>query len=53
MSELHTGKPNLPPEAENEILSALFTDMKISSNEIAAILKKHGVSGDVESLQDS
>ena len=53
MSELHTGKPNLPPEAENEILAMLFTDMKISSKDIAAILKKHGVSGDVESLQDS
>jgi len=35
------GRPLLPPEAEDEILTALFTNMKISSGEIAAILKKH------------
>ena len=28
-------------------------DMRISSGEIAAILKKHGVSGDAEALQNS
>ena len=47
------GKPVLPPEAEGEIMAVLFTNMRISSDEIAAILAKHGVSGDVEALQDS
>ena len=46
------GRPVLPPEAEDEILTALFTNMKISSGEIAAILKKHDVSCDTEVLQD-
>ena len=46
------GRPVLPPEAEEEILTALFTNMKISSGEIAAILKKHDVSCDAELLQD-
>ena len=46
------GRPLLPPEAEEEILTALFTNMKISSGEIAAILKKHHVSCDTELLQD-
>ena len=48
-----TGRPTLPPEAEQEILSLLFEGMEIESAEIAAILKKHGVSGDMEALQDS
>jgi len=47
------GKPILPPEAESEIMAALSANMKISSDEIVAILKKHGVSGDVDALQDS
>ena len=46
------GKPLLPPEAEAEIMSVLFTNMKISSGEIAAILARHGVSGDTEALQE-
>ena len=46
-------KPLLPPEAEDEIMDALSANMRISSGEIAAILKKHGVSGDAEALQDS
>ena len=45
-------KPLLPPDAEAEIMEALFTNMKISSGEIAAILAKHGVSEDVNILQD-
>lgn len=45
------GKPILPPQAETEILNRLFTNMKISSGEIAAILEKHDVCGDVSSLQ--
>lgn len=47
-----TAPPRLPPEAEQEILEALFEGMEIHSSEIAAILKKHGVCGDVEALQD-
>ena len=45
------GKPILPPQAEAEILNRLFTNMKISSGEIAAILEKHDVCGDVPTLQ--
>ena len=48
-----TAPPRLPPEAEQEILEALFEGMEIHSSEIAAILKKHSVCGDVEALQDS
>ena len=47
-----TAPPRLPPEAEQEILEALFEGMEIHSSEITAILKKHGVCGDVEALQD-
>ena len=46
------GRPILPPEAEDEILTALFANMRISSGEIAAILKKHHVTGDMDVLQD-
>ena len=46
-------KPLLPPAAEDEIMDVLSANMRISSGEIAAILKKHGVSGDVDALQDS
>ena len=45
------GKPILPPQAEAEILNQLFTNMKISSGEIAAILEKYDVCGDVPTLQ--
>ena len=47
------GRPVLPPEAEQEIMAALGANMRISSGEIAAILKKHGVSGDMDALQNS
>ena len=47
------GRPVLPPEAEAEIMDRLFTDMRISSGEIADILAKYDVSGDVPALQDS
>lgn len=47
------GKPALPPQAEAEILGRLYANMRISSAEIAAILEKHGVKGDVPALQDS
>ena len=45
-------KPILPPDAEAEILDVLFTNMKISSGEIAAILAKHGVEENVNVLQE-
>ncbi len=45
------GKPILPPQAEAEILNRLFTNMKISSGEIAAILEKYDVCGDEGALQ--
>ena len=47
------GRPVLPPQAEAEILDRLFADTRISSGEIAAILKKHGVRGDECALQDA
>jgi hypothetical protein len=46
-------KPLLPPEAEAEIMERLSANMKISSGEIAGILEKHGVSGDVDALQNA
>ena len=46
-------KPVLPPEAEAEIMELLSVKMRISSDEIATILEKHGVSGDVEALQSA
>ncbi len=49
----HRSKPILPLEAEKEVLDTLSANMRISSEEIAAILKKYGVSGDVDALQDS
>lgn len=45
-------KPVLPPEAEAEIMERLSAKMRISSDEIAVILKKHGVTGDEGLLQD-
>ncbi len=47
------GRPALPPDAEREILTALFANMHISSSEIADILERHGVSGDADALQDA
>ena len=47
------GRPTLPLEAEQEIMDMLSANMRISSGEIAAILKKHGVSGGTDALQDS
>lgn len=45
-------QPGLPPAAEAEIMDRLSAKLRISSDEIAAILKNHGVSGDEELLQD-
>lgn len=47
------GRPVLPPQAEAEIMERLFTNMRISSGEIAAILEKYDVCGDEGALQDS
>lgn len=46
-------RPALPPEAEAEIMELLSANLRISSGEIAAILAKHGVSGDVDALQNA
>ena len=43
----------LHPEAVDEIMERLSANLKISADEIAEILEKHGVSGDVSALQSS
>lgn len=43
---------SLPPEAQREILNRLSAETRISSQEIAAILKRYGVCGDMDALQD-
>lgn len=53
MTGRYSGRPVLPPKAEAEILELLFSNLEISSGEIAAILEKHQVSGNIEALQDS
>lgn len=45
--------PSLPPDAQREILNRLSAEARISSQEIAAILKRHGVCGDMDALQDA
>lgn len=52
MTRRSHGRPALPPKAKAEILEVLFANMEISGDEIAAILKKHHVSCDVDILQD-
>ena len=47
------GRPVLPLEAEQEIMDTLSANMRISADEIAAVLKKHGVSGDMDALQNA
>ena len=47
------GRPMLPLGAEQEIMDTLSANMRISADEIAAILKKHGVSGDMDALQNA
>lgn len=42
---------SLPPDAEREILDKLAAQMYISSDEVADILARHGVAGDVDTLQ--
>ena len=45
--------PSLPPDAQREILDRLSAETRINSQEIAAILKRHGVCGDMDALQDA
>ena len=44
---------SLPSEAQQEILAHLAAETRISSREISAILKRHGVCGDIDALQDA
>ena len=44
---------SLPPEVRQEILEHLAAETRISSQEISAILKRHGVCGDIDALQDA
>ena len=41
---------SLPPDAQREILKRLSAETRISSQEIAAILERHGVCGDIDAL---
>lgn len=43
----------IPPDAQAEILQKLSAETKITSCEIAEILKKHDVCGDMDALQDA
>jgi len=45
--------PSLPLGAQEEILKKLFSEKRISSDDIVKILKKYEVEGNVEALQDS
>ncbi|MCD8384018.1 MAG: synapsin-1 (Synapsin I) [Clostridiales bacterium] len=42
---------NIPPEAALEIMEVIGNRMQITSDELADILKRHGVNGDEEALQ--
>lgn len=54
MSEKKTpSPPSLPLGAQREILERLSAETRISSQEIAAILERHGVRGDADALQDA
>lgn len=45
--------PSIPPDAQREILDRLSAETRINSQEIAAILERHGVCGDIDALQDA
>ncbi len=53
MAKMSKNPPTIPAEAVCEIMESLSANMRISSDRIAAILEKHGVSGDEEALQTS
>ena len=46
-------RTGIPPDAQTEILQKLSAETKITSCEIAEILKKHDVCGDMDALQDA
>ena len=46
-------RTGIPPDAQTEILQKLSAETKITSGEIAEILKKHDVCGDMDALQDA
>ena len=46
-------RTRIPPDAQAEILQKLSAETKITSCEIAEILKKHDVCGDMDALQDA
>ena len=46
-------RTGIPPDAQAEILQKLSAEAKITSCEIAEILKKHDVCGDMDALQDA
>ena len=47
------GAASLPPEVRQESRERLAAETRISSREISAILKRHGVCGDIDALQDA
>ena len=46
-------RTGIPPDAQAEILQKLSAETKITSGEIAEILKKHDICGDIDALQDA
>ena len=46
-------RTGIPPDAQTEILQKLSAETKITSGEIAEILKKHDICGDMDALQDA
>ena len=52
-SEENDAQPDGNPDAQAEILQKLSAETKITSCEIAEILKKHDVCGDMDALQDA
>ena len=46
-------RTGIPPDAQTEILQKLSAETKITSCEIAEILKKHDICGDIDALQDA
>lgn len=51
--ETMPSRTGIPPDAQAEILQKLSAETKITSCEIAEILKKHDVCGDMDALQNA
>lgn len=51
--KMASSRTGIPPDAQAEILQKLSAETKITSCEIAEILKKHDVCGDMDALQDA